>query len=60
MIVVSVIGILAAFGVLIFAAYRKIGMFLAAVIAASLVALTGGLDVAAEMVGSDGAYLIGM
>ncbi len=60
MIVVSVIGILAAFGVLIFAAYRKISMFLAAVIAASLVALTGGLDVAAEMVGSDGAYLIGM
>lgn len=60
MIIVSVIGILLAFGVLIFAAYRKISMFLASVLAASIVALTGGLDVAAEMVGAEGSYLIGM
>lgn len=60
MIVVSVIGILLAFGVLIFAAYRKISMFLAAVVAASIVALFGGLDVAAELVGAEGSYLIGM
>ena len=60
MIIVSVIGILLAFGVLIFAAYRKISMFLAAVVAAAIVALFGGLDVAAELVGSEGSYLIGM
>lgn len=60
MIVISVIGILLAFGVLIFCAYRKISMFLAAVLAASIVALTGGLDVAAELVGAEGSYLVGM
>ena len=48
MIVVSVIGIILAFAVLIFAAYKKISMFLAAVLAAAIVALFGGLDVAAE------------
>ena len=44
MIVVSVIGIILAFAVLIFAAYKKISMFLAAVLAAAIVALFGGLD----------------
>ena len=39
MIVVSVIGIILAFAVLIFAAYKKISMFLAAVLAAAIVAL---------------------
>ena len=48
----SVIGILLAFGALIFAAYKKISMFLAAVLAAAIVALFGGLDVAASIVGS--------
>ena len=42
MIVVSVIGIILAFAVLIFAAYKKISMFLAAVLAAAIVALFGG------------------
>ena len=51
MIVVSVIGIILAFAVLIFAAYKKISMFLAAVLAAAIVALFGGLDVAASLVG---------
>ena len=37
MIVVSVIGIILAFAVLIFAAYKKISMFLAAVLAAAIV-----------------------
>ena len=41
MIVVSVIGIILAFAVLIFAAYKKISMFLAAVLAAAIVALFG-------------------
>lgn len=54
MIVVSVIGIILAFAVLIFAAYKKISMFLAAVLAAAIVALFGGLDVAASLVGADG------
>ena len=52
MIVVSVIGIILAFAVLIFAAYKKISMFLAAVLAAAIVALFGGLDVAASLVGA--------
>ena len=60
MIVVSVIGIILAFAVLIFAAYKKISMFLAAVLAAAIVALFGGLDVAASLVGADGPFLIGM
>lgn len=60
MIVLSVVGILLAFGVLVFAAYKKISMFLAAVIAASLVALFSGLPVAASMVGAEGPFLIGM
>ena len=60
MIVVSVIGIVLAFAVLIFAAYKKISMFLAAVLAAAIVALFGGLDVAASLVGADGPFLIGM
>ncbi len=60
MIVLSVIGILLAFGVLVFAAYKKISMFLAAVIAASIVALFSGLPVAASMVGAEGPFLIGM
>ena len=47
MLVVNVIGILLAFAVLIFAAYKKISMFLAAAVAAAIVALFGGLDVAA-------------
>lgn len=59
-IAISVIGILLAFGVLIFAAYKKISMFLAAVAAASIVALFGGLDVAASIVGAEGPFLIGM
>ena len=42
MIVLSVVGILLAFGVLVFAAYKKISMFLAAVIAAGC--LGGGSD----------------
>ncbi|MFR3922112.1 MAG: hypothetical protein ACLTYN_09265 [Dysosmobacter welbionis] len=54
MIVVSVIEIILAFAVLIFAAYKKISMFLAAVLAAAIVALFGGLDVAASLVGADG------
>ena len=49
MIVVSVIGIILAFAVLIFAAYKKISMFLAAVLAAAIVALFGGLDGAASL-----------
>lgn len=60
MIVLGVVGILLAFGVLVFAAYKKISMFLAAVIAASLVALFSGLPVAASMVGAEGPFLIGM
>ena len=56
----SVIGILLAFGALIFAAYKKISMFLAAVLAAAIVALFGGLDVAASIVGAEGPFLIGM
>ncbi len=60
MIVLSVVGILLAFGVLVFAAYKKISMFLAAAIAASLVALFSGLPVAASMVGAEGPFLIGM
>lgn len=59
-IAISVIGILIGFGVLIFAAYKKISMFLAAVIAAAIVALFGGLDVANSLVGSEGPFLIGM
>ena len=59
-IILSVIGILLAFGVLIFAAYKKISMFLAAVLAAAIVALFGGLDVAASLVGAEGPFLIGM
>ena len=51
-IILSVIGILLAFGVLIFAAYKKISMFLAAVLAAAIVALFGGLDVAASKTSS--------
>lgn len=42
MIVLSVIGIILAFGVLILAAYKKISMFLAAVLAAAIVALFSG------------------
>ena len=59
-IILSVIGILLAFGVLIFAAYKKISMFLAAVLAAAIVALFGGLDVAASLVGAEGPFLVGM
>ncbi len=59
-IAISVIGILLAFAVLIFAAYKKISMFLAAVLAAAIVALFGGLDVAATLVGAEGPFLIGM
>ena len=55
-IILSVIGILLAFGVLIFAAYKKISMFLAAVLAAAIVALFGGLDVAASLVGAEGCW----
>ena len=60
MLVVNVIGILLAFAVLIFAAYKKISMFLAAAVAAAIVALFGGLDVAAALVGADGPFLVGM
>ncbi len=60
MIVVSVIGILLAFAVLILAAYKKFSMFLAAVLAAAIVALFGGLDVAAALVGAEGPFLLGM
>ena len=59
-IILSVIGILLAFGVLIFAAYKKISMFLAAVLAAAIVALFGGLNVAASLVGAEGPFLVGM
>lgn len=59
MIVVSVIGIFLVFGVLLFSTYRKISRFLAFVLAASILALTGGLDVAAEMVGAEGSCPIG-
>ena len=59
-IAISVVGIFIGFGVLIFAAYKKISMFLAAVIAAAIVALFAGLDVAASLVGSEGPFLIGM
>ena len=54
MIILNVIGILLAFGVLIVAAYRKLSMFLASVIAAAIVALFGGMNIAAELVGSEG------
>lgn len=60
MIVLSVIGIILAFGVLILAAYKKISMFLAAVLAAAIVALFSGLPVAASLVGAEGPFLIGM
>ena len=60
MIILNVIGILLAFGVLIVAAYRKLSMFLASVIAAAIVALFGGMSIAAELVGSEGSYLVGM
>ncbi len=57
---ISVVGILGAFGLLIYCAYRKISMFLAAVIAAVIVAATSGLDVANAIVGSNGPFLNGM
>ena len=59
-IAISVFGIILAFGVLIFAAYKKISMVFAAVIAAAVVAVFAGLDVAQSLVGTDGPYLIGM
>ncbi len=59
-IAISVFGILLAFGVLIFAAYKKISMVFAAVVAAAVVAVFAGLDVAQSLVGTDGPYLIGM
>lgn len=60
MVVLSTIGILLAFAVLIFAAYKKVSMFFAAIFAAATVALFGGLDVAGALVGADGPFLIGM
>lgn len=58
-IILSVIGILLA-RCADFAAYKKISMFLAAVLAAAIVALFGGLDVAASLVGAEGPFLVGM
>lgn len=60
MIVVSVIGILLAFAILIFAAYKKLSMLLAAVLAAGIIALCSGLDVAGSIVGPGGPFLVGM
>lgn len=60
MVILSTIGILLAFAVLIFAAYKKVSMFFAAIFAAATVALFGGLDVANALVGADGPFLNGM
>lgn len=60
MIIVSVIGILLAFAVLIFAAYKKLSMFFAAIFAAAVIALFAGLDVADVMLGAEGPFLVGM
>lgn len=56
MFALSVVGILLAFAILIFAAYKKVSMFLAAIIAAAVVAFFSGLPVVENLIGAEGAF----
>ncbi len=56
----SIVGIGIAFAGLIIAAYKKINMVLAAILAAAVIAASSGLSVIDTMIGSEGAFLNGM
>ena len=60
MIVLGIAGCILAFATLIIAAYKKQSMFLAAILAAAIIALFSGFPIAETLAGENGAFRTGM